>query len=96
MKHVTIVIPEGYANLSSIAGSFQILVRANDYWQKIGNKPLIDVRIAGFVPELSLDSGFFTIYPINIVDIEKTDLVIIPSVSHEYDLVIRKNKILID
>jgi len=96
MKHVTIVIPEGYANLSSIAGSFQILVRANDYWQKIGNKPLIDVRISGFVPELSLDSGFFTIYPINIVDIEKTDLVIIPSVSHEYDLVIRKNKILID
>ena len=40
MKQVIIVIPEGYANLSSITGSFEILTRANDYWQRMGNKPM--------------------------------------------------------
>ena len=96
MKQVTIVVPEGYANLSSIAGSFQILTRANEYWQKMGNKPMMEIRIAGFVTELKLDAGFFSVYPVNILEIKKTDLLIIPSVSHEYDNVIKKNAALID
>ncbi|MBE9461624.1 GlxA family transcriptional regulator [Dyadobacter subterraneus] len=96
MKHVTIIVPEGYANLSSIAGAFQIFNRANGYWQKKGNKPMMNVRIAGFVQELKLDAGFFSIHPVNISDIPKTDLLIIPSVSHEYDRVIMSNALLID
>jgi len=86
MKLVTIVVPEGEINLSSITGSFEILIRANDIWQKMGNKPMMEVRIAGFVPELKVDDGFFSIKPININDIEKTDLLIIPSVSYDIDL----------
>lgn len=96
MKQVTIVVPEGYANLSSIAGAFQILSRADGYWQKRGNRSLMQVRIAGFVSELKLDTGFFSIHPVNIADIKKTDLLIIPSVSHEYDQVIRNNGLLIE
>jgi transcriptional regulator GlxA family with amidase domain len=95
MKQVTIVVPEGYANLSSIAGSFQILNRANGYWEKIGNKPMMEIRIAGFVTELKLDEGFFSIHPVNIKEIKRTDLLIIPSVSYEYDHVIQKNAALI-
>jgi transcriptional regulator GlxA family with amidase domain len=95
MKQVTIVVPNGYANLSSIAGSFQILTRANEYWQKMGNKPMMEIRIAGFVTELKLDGGFFSVHPVNIKEIKKTDLLIIPSVSHEYDKVIKNNAALI-
>jgi transcriptional regulator GlxA family with amidase domain len=95
MKQVTIVVPEGYANLSSIAGTFQILARANEYWQKTGNKPMIEICIAGFVKELKLDAGFFSVHPINITGIKKTDLLIIPSVSHDYDNVLKNNKELI-
>ena len=95
MKQITIIVPNGYANLSSIAGSFQILTRANEYWQNMGHKPMMEIRIAGFVTELKLDGGFFSINPVNITEIKKTDLVIIPSVSHEYDRVIRENKELI-
>src|ERR1700720_2567793 len=95
MKQVTIVVPDGYADLGSITGSFEILNRANEYWQKIGNKPMMEVRIAGFVTELKLDVGFFSVFPINIKEIEKTDLLIIPSVSHYYDNIIEKNKELI-
>lgn len=96
MKHVTIVIPKGNANLSSITGTHEILSRANDYWQRIGNKPRIDIHIAGFITELKLDVGFFSIHPTNIQKIKKTDLLIIPSLSHEYDSMIKENKELIE
>ena len=95
MKQVIIVIPEGYANLSSITGSFEILTRANDYWQRMGNKPMLQVRLAGFVTELKLDVGFFSIHPEDINAIKKTDLIIIPSLSHEYDRMLKENKELI-
>ena len=56
----------------------------------------MEIRIAGFVTELKLDAGLFSIYPVDIKKIAKTDLLIIPSVSHDYDQVIKKNKELID
>src|SRR5579862_847096 len=95
MKQVTIVVPNGHINLSSITGSYEILTRANQYWQKAGNKSLIEIRIAGFVKELNWDAGFFSVYPTDIKKIRKTDLVIIPSLSYDYDQVIRNNKELI-
>jgi transcriptional regulator GlxA family with amidase domain len=95
MKQVTIVVPNGYADLSSITGSFEILTRANEYWQKMGNESMIEIHIAGFVTELKLDVGFFSVYPENIKEIKKTDLLIIPSVAHYYDNIIEKNRELI-
>ncbi len=38
MKHVTIVVPECIVNLNSIGGAYEILSRANGYWQKIGKQ----------------------------------------------------------
>jgi len=95
MKQVTIVVPNGDVNLSSIVGSFQILTRANDYWRKMGNKGKIEVRIAGFVTELKLDGGLFSIHPLNIKEVKKSDLLIIPSVNYDYNNVIKKNTELI-
>ncbi|SDJ73254.1 Transcriptional regulator GlxA family, contains an amidase domain and an AraC-type DNA-binding HTH domain [Pedobacter sp. ok626] len=92
---VTVVVPKGEVNLSSITGSFEILTRANVIWQKMGNKSLMEVRIAGFVPEMKLDAGFFSVYPVNINDLDKTDLVIIPSVSYDSEL-IKENEGLIN
>jgi transcriptional regulator GlxA family with amidase domain len=95
MKHLTIVVPEGKVNLSSITGSFEILTRANDHWQKRGNKSMLEVQIAGFVTELKLDVGFFSIHPVSIADITKTDVVLVPSLSHDYNNIINDNKDLI-
>jgi len=91
MKHVTIIVPGGTAHMSSIAGSFEILTRANQYWKKMGNKPLMEIQVAGFATE----AGLFSIHPVNIQDIQFTDLIIIPSLSHDYETVIKKNKELI-
>lgn len=95
MKHVTIVVPEGEINLSSITGTFEILTRANMYWQKMGNKPMLEIYIAGFVKELTLDAGFFSLHPIDIKGISKTDLLIVPSLSHNYDNILKENEKLI-
>ena len=91
MKHVTIVIPNGYADLSSITGSFDILMRADELWRNMGNKSKLELHIAGFVTELKLDVGFFSIFPEDIRDVRVTDLVIIPSVGDYYNETVEKN-----
>jgi transcriptional regulator GlxA family with amidase domain len=96
MKHVTIVVPKGNVNLSSITGSFEILTRANGYWQKMGHNPMMKVSIAGCVTELKANGGFFSLYPDHISGIKKTDLLIIPSLSYDYDNVIRENAELVN
>lgn len=36
MKHITIIVPEGQNNLSSIVGAYKIFTRANAYWKDNG------------------------------------------------------------
>ncbi|HEV2481770.1 MAG TPA: helix-turn-helix domain-containing protein [Puia sp.] len=95
MKHITIVVPDGYADLGSITGSFDILMRADELWRKVGNKSKLDIHIAGFMTELKLDVGCFSIRPENIRDITITDLVIIPSVGDYFNETVEKNAPLI-
>lgn len=95
MKQVTIIVPTGNVNLSSISGSFEILNRANAYWQKLGHPSKMEIRLAGLVKDVPLGTGFFSIHPANIKDIKKTDLVIIPSVSYDYENVLKDNAPLI-
>ncbi|MDR3679191.1 MAG: helix-turn-helix domain-containing protein [Flavipsychrobacter sp.] len=94
MQQVTIIAPEGKANLSSIAGSFEILNTANARWRRMGNRPKMEICIAGFVKEVKLDSGFFSIHPVDITQIEKTNLIIVPSISYD-DHLIKDNASLI-
>jgi len=95
MKQVIIVVPKGRVNLSSISGSLEILTRANEYWRKMGNPPKMEVRLAGLETELQLNAGLFSIHPIHIREIKNTDLVIIPSLSYDYEEVLRENRELI-
>lgn len=82
MKQVTIVIPQGEVNLSSVAGSYEILSRANAYWRKMKGRELLNIHIAGYLKELPLDTGFFSIFPEDISSIASTDLLIIPSIDY--------------
>jgi len=92
MKQVIIVVPEGNVDLSSITSTFQILQWANEHWQKTGHRPMMDIRLAGVEKELKLSAGFFSIHPASLDEIEKADLLIIPSLSQDYEAAIRKNK----
>jgi transcriptional regulator GlxA family with amidase domain len=86
MKQVTIIIPHGEVNLSSVAGSYEILSKANTYWRETKGKQLMKIHIAGFLKELPLSAGFFSIYPEDISSIKTTNLIIIPSINYNQNL----------
>lgn len=96
MKHITIVVPDAEINLNSVAGAYEILSRANDYWKSLGNRPKLQIQIAGFVSESKIDDGYFTLHPKDIRKIRQTDLLIIPSVFGDYEKAIEENRMLIN
>jgi transcriptional regulator GlxA family with amidase domain len=103
MKHLTIIVPEGENNLSSIVGAYKIFSRANQYWaqtaagKKTGDIGLFKIELAGISKEVTFYDGLFSVRPhTHISTIKKTDLIIIPSLNHNYEKAIQGNKVLID
>jgi transcriptional regulator GlxA family with amidase domain len=95
MKQVVIIVPNGHAHMSSIAGSFEILTRANLYWKKMGNTSRMEVRLVGVEAESKSNVGLFAIHPAHINEIERADLLIIPSILNDYENAILMNQELI-
>lgn len=96
MKHLTILIPEGDNNLSSITGAYEIFRKANEYWVKNGHEALFQIQLAGVSKEVSFSDGLFTVKPhVHINDIAKTNLIIIPSLNHNYVKALEGNETLI-
>ncbi len=97
MKHITILVPDGENNLSSIAGAYKILTRANTYWKEKGHKTVYKIELAGISKEVHFFDGLFTAKPhTSISAIKKTDLIIIPSLNHNYQKTIKINQPLIE
>lgn len=98
MKRITIVVPEGEGNnLSSIVGAYKILSRANDYWKLSGNKELYKIEVAGCSKEVEYYEGLFSVKPhLAISAIDKTSLIIIPSLNHDYLHAVEHNGALIE
>jgi transcriptional regulator GlxA family with amidase domain len=97
MKQLTIIVPNGENNLSSIVGAYKIFMRANEYWKENGKKQLFNIQLAGLSKKVAFYEGLFAVKPhIHIADIKKTDLIIIPSLNHNYNKAMKENKLLID
>lgn len=97
MKHLTIIVPDGENNLSSIVGAYKIFTRANTYWKESGRKELFKIVLAGISDEVSFYDGLFAVRPqVHIAAIKKTNLIIIPSLNHNYEVAVEANKSLID
>ena len=98
MKHLTIIVPVGELNnLSSIVGAYKIFARANEYWKKTNGKELFKIELAGISKKVDFYGGLFTVTPhTNISAIAKTNLIIIPSLNHNYEKAVKPNKLLID
>lgn len=97
MKHLTILVPNGKGNnLSSIVGSFKIFSRANAYRKSLGKKEVFKIELAGMSKEVEFHDGLFSVKPhTHIKAIHKSDLIIIPSLNHDYDQSVDKNKTMI-
>ena len=97
MKHLTIVVPEGENNLSSIVGAYKIFTRANEYWKKTGRKELFRIELAGVSKKVDFYDGLFSVKPhTHISAITKTHLIIIPSLNHNYQKAVKGNQLMID
>src|SRR5450432_3388757 len=97
MKHLTIIVPDGQNNLSSIVGAYKIFTRANEYWKGLGRRELFTIQLAGISKEVEFYEGLFTVKPhTNISAITKTDIIIIPSLNHNYEKAVKGNQSLID
>ncbi len=97
MKHLTIIVPDGENNLSSIVGAYKIFTRANEHWKEITGKELFTIQLAGISKKIEFHGGLFSVKPhINISGIKQTDLIIIPSLNHNYQKAVKGNKPLID
>jgi transcriptional regulator GlxA family with amidase domain len=100
MKHITIIVPDGQSTLSTIAclvGTFEIFTTANAYWKNAGKRELYKVEMAGVSKKSDFNDGLLTVTPhTNISAINKTDLIIIPSLVSDYQKPLNGNKLLID
>lgn len=97
MKHLTIIVPDGENNLSSIVGAYKIFSKANAYWKERGRKEIFKIQLAGLSKEVAFYRDLFTVKPHTTVSaIKKTDLIIIPSLNHNYLKALKGNKKLIE
>lgn len=98
MKRLTILVPNGQNNLSSIVGAYKIFTRANDHWKKTGKKEIFKkIELAGLSKKVEFYGGLFNAKPhLHISEIKKTDLIIIPSLNHNYQEAMKENKAMIE
>src|SRR6187431_2415362 len=97
MKHLTIIVPDGENNLSSIVGAYKIFSRANAHWMQTKNIELFTIQLAGISEKVEFYDGLFSVKPhVNITAIAQTNLIIIPSLNHNYAEALEGNKVLID
>ncbi|WP_316809909.1 GlxA family transcriptional regulator [Pedobacter heparinus] len=101
MKHLTIIVPNGQSNLSTIAsivGACDVFTRANSFWKDAGNEELFKIELAGSSKKTDYYNGLINIKPqTNISVISKTDLIIIPATSiRTYEDAMNSNRLMID
>lgn len=97
MKQLVIVVPNGDNNLSSITGSYEIFHKANAYWREHHKKEMFNIRLAGTEDCVEFNGGLFSVKPqVHINEIKRADLIIIPSLNHNYRHAINGNDELIE
>lgn len=100
MKHITIVVPNGQTNLSSVAcivGAYEMLERANEFYRQRNRKIPYKISIAGVTRQSEFQNGQLSIRPhLTITDIPKTNLIIIPSLARDYEEAAGKNQLLVN
>lgn len=80
-----------------MVGAYKIFTRANAIWKQAGNKELFKIELAGLSKKVEFYDGLFTATPHkNIREIKKTNLIIIPSLNHNYETAVKENKPIID
>ncbi len=88
MKSLTILVPNGHHNLSSVVGTYEIFTKANAYYESQGRKSVFKIQLAGTSRSVRVYRDRFSVNTdVHIEDVRKTDLVIIPAVGADLRLI---------
>ncbi len=80
MKHVSILIPRGFASISNIESTYQILSHVNGILADREKERLFDIQLAGLpMPTSQYNGRFFAKPDVLLSEVKRTDLIIIPS-----------------
>lgn len=95
MKHVCILVPESSV-MQAIADPQYLFSAVNQFLAASGRRPLFDVQLVGAKKEVKLNSGMYSVHPhMQLQDVRKTDLVVIPALFGDMSTAIAANKKLI-
>lgn len=96
MKHLTLLVPDGPNNLSSVVGVYKLFSRANACFAGSGRTPVFSVQLAGLSDTVGYYDDLFYVKPhVHVSAVERTDLVIIPSLNHRYEDALKENEPLV-
>ena len=97
MKHVSILVPNGECSITNIEGTYQILLRVNAWLEEAGRPPLFTVQLVGLQRETRMKNGLFAISPdVMIKEVDRTDLILIPSVHGDKKKILVENRPMLD
>ena len=97
MKHLTILVPSGQNNLSSIVGTYKIFKRANEYHVSRGKREVFKIELAGLRKTVNFHEGIFTVKPhTHISAIKKTDLIVIPAIGKNFSKSLSQNTAMVE
>jgi transcriptional regulator GlxA family with amidase domain len=97
MKHLSILVPQGENNLSSITGTYEIFMKANAYWKGLGKTEPFTIQLVGAAEQIDFNEGLFTIKPHTTISrLSQTNLIIIPSLNHNYLLALNGNNAIME
>jgi transcriptional regulator GlxA family with amidase domain len=86
MKHMSILVPNGEGNnLSSIIGAYKIFTKANDIRSQRGAEPVFRIQLVGGGGVTDYFDGLFSVHPhTDVTQLAKTDVIVIPSLNHNF------------
>lgn len=99
MKHLSIIIPKGSLILDTIVGTYNLFRMANSYARRIGKyeEDYFKIDLVGLNMDPIPCHGFFTVSPTKTInEIDKTDLIIITSITGNIEKDLPNNKPFID
>ncbi len=92
MKHISILVPKGPANLNCIEGTFKAFNTVNEFLEAQGQTPVFNTQLVGIDKDVHTYDRFFNVQPeTSIGDVTKTDLIVIPPVNGKWQDVIDLN-----
>lgn len=93
MKHISILVPEGDCSVTNIEGTYQILLRVNDFLAEAGRPPLFIIQLVGLQHDVRMKKGLFSVHPeVLVQEVPRTDLIIIPSVHGDKMKILEDNR----